>query len=95
LAGLDAVLTEVDAVLARLTSDDLMSTRTIQGRDVTVFEAVYHVVEHFSFHLGQIVLVAKMHAPGAIQFYEDAGGLARPIWGKADEKADPSPGGAG
>jgi uncharacterized damage-inducible protein DinB len=83
LAGLDATLTEVDAVLARLTSDDLMSTRTIQGRDVTVFEAVYHVVEHFSFHLGQIVLVAKMHAPGAIQFYEDAGGLARPIWGKA------------
>jgi len=26
------------------------------------------------------VLVAKLQAPGAIQFYEDAGGLAREVW---------------
>jgi len=80
LAALNATLDEVDAVLAKLTSEDLASTRVIQGRDVTVIEAVYHVVEHFSFHLGQIVLLAKMHAPGAVKFYEDAGGLAKPIW---------------
>jgi Protein of unknown function (DUF1572). len=49
--------------------------RTIQGRETTVIEAVYHVVEHFSLHLGQIILVAKLYAPGAIRFYEDAGGL--------------------
>jgi hypothetical protein len=24
--------------------------------------------------------MAKMHAPGAVKFYEDAGGLAKPIW---------------
>ena len=80
LAALLTTLDEVDAVLATLTSDDLASTRIIQGRDVTVMEAIYHVVEHFSFHLGQIVLMAKMHAPGAVKFYEDAGGLAKPIW---------------
>jgi uncharacterized damage-inducible protein DinB len=80
LAALQATLDEVDAVLATLTADDLASTRTIQGRDITVMEAIYHVVEHFSFHLGQIVLMAKMHAPGAVKFYEDAGGLAKPIW---------------
>ena len=45
-----------------------------------MLEAIYHVVEHFSMHLGQIVLLAKLHAPGSIGFYEDAGGLARPIW---------------
>ena len=80
LAGLNATLDEVDAVLAKLSPEDLASTRVIQGRDVTIMEAIYHVVEHFSFHLGQIVLVAKMHAPGAVKFYEDAGGLAKPIW---------------
>jgi hypothetical protein len=41
---------------------------------------VFHVVEHFSFHLGQIIYVAKLRAPGSIQFYDDAGGLARPKW---------------
>jgi uncharacterized damage-inducible protein DinB len=80
LAALDAVLDDADAVLAELTGVDLATTRTIQGRDVEVLEAVFHVVEHFSGHVGQIVLIAKMHSPGAIRFYEDAGGLARPIW---------------
>jgi hypothetical protein len=52
----------------------------IQGEEVTVLEAIYHVVEHFSLHLGQVIWAAKMHAPGAIRFYEDAGGVARPLW---------------
>jgi uncharacterized damage-inducible protein DinB len=80
LADLDRALDEVDAVLARLTAEDLTSSRTIQGRELTVLEAIYHVVEHFSLHLGQIILVAKLHAPGAVKFYEDAGGLAKPLW---------------
>ena len=80
LAQLDRTLDEVDAVLAGLSAADLATTRTIQGRDLTVLEAVYHVVEHFAMHMGQIILVAKLHAPGTIRFYEDAGGLARPLW---------------
>jgi uncharacterized damage-inducible protein DinB len=80
LANLERALDEVDAVLAGLTAEDLGSRRTIQGRELTVFAAVYHVVEHFSLHLGQIILVAKLHAPGTVRFYEDAGGLARPLW---------------
>ena len=80
LANLERALDDVDAVLAHLTPDDLAARRTIQGREISVFEAIYHVVEHFSLHLGQIILVAKMHAPGAVRFYEDAGGLARRIW---------------
>ena len=80
LAELERALEDADRVLARLTPADLCSTRTIQGREVTVLEAVYHVVEHFALHLGQVILVAKLHAPGAVRFYEDAGGLARPLW---------------
>jgi uncharacterized damage-inducible protein DinB len=80
LADLDRALDEVDEVLAGLSDAELSTPRTIQGRDITVFEAIYHVTEHFAMHAGQIILVAKMHAPGAVKFYEDAGGLARPIW---------------
>ena len=79
-ATLRATLDEVDGVLARLTPADLESRRTIQGRDVTVLEAVYHVTEHFSMHTGQIILLAKLHAPGTVKFYEDAGGLAKPLY---------------
>ena len=77
-AALRTTLDEADAVIAKLSADDLASQRTIQGRDVTVFDAVYHVVEHFSLHTGQIILLTKQYAPGSVQFYEDAGGLAIP-----------------
>lgn len=80
LAGLESALDEVDVVLAGLTSRDLLEHRDIQGRQITVLEAVFHVVEHFSLHLGQIIYIAKLRAPGSIQFYDDVGGLARPKW---------------
>ena len=48
---------EADAVLASLDAVRLAELRTIQGRDVTVLDAVYHVVEHFSMHTGQIILL--------------------------------------
>jgi uncharacterized damage-inducible protein DinB len=80
LARLDRALDEADAVLARLSIEELDERRLVQGRDVTVLDAVYQVVQHFALHLGQIILVAKAETPGAVRFYEDAGGLARPIW---------------
>jgi uncharacterized damage-inducible protein DinB len=79
-AALRGTLDEADAVIASLTPARLLELRTIQGRDLTVLEAVYHVVEHFSLHTGQIILLTKLHAPGRIRFYEDAGGLAIPRW---------------
>ena len=73
-----ATVRDADAVLASLDAVRLAELRTIQGRNVTVLDAVYHVVEHFSMHTGQIILLAKRFAPGRLEFYEDAGGLARP-----------------
>lgn len=79
LAHLTAAVTEADAVLAGLREEDLLQARKIQGRDVQIFEAVYHVVEHFSTHVGQIILLAKLHAGEKIRFY-DGSDLARPLW---------------
>lgn len=80
LQHLEATLAEVDAVLAALGPESLGESRRIQGRDTTILSAIYHVVEHFSGHVGQVILIAKMHAPGAIRFYESANGLAHPTF---------------
>ena len=79
-AALRATLDDAVAVIGSLTAEQLLERRTIQGREVSVLDAVYHVVEHFALHTGQIVLLTKAVAPGRIQFYEDAGGLAIPKW---------------
>jgi uncharacterized damage-inducible protein DinB len=80
LVMLDATLRDADAVLRAVTPTELLERRTIQGRETTVMEAVYHVVEHFAGHTAQIVLMAKLMAPGAIRFYDDADGLAQPLF---------------
>jgi uncharacterized damage-inducible protein DinB len=77
---LEAVLREADSILAGLTETDLERSLTIQERETTVLGAIYHVVEHFAMHTGQIVFLTKLYAPGRIQFYDDAGGMARPTW---------------
>src|SRR5262245_21435212 len=82
LATLERTLGDVDRILSALTAERLAERCAIQGRDLTVLDAVFHVTEHFAYHLGQIILVAKMFAPGGVHFYEDAGGLARPLWHK-------------
>ncbi len=84
LDRLEATTADADGVLARLTEADLSRSVVIQGRETTVLGAVYHVVEHFSTHTGQIILLAKMYAPGSVKFYEDAGGIAVPLWGGSE-----------
>jgi uncharacterized damage-inducible protein DinB len=61
LEKLETMLAEADAVLAKLPVEKLTETRLIQGFKVTVLGAVFHVVEHFSYHTGQIVLITKLH----------------------------------
>lgn len=81
LSGLTASVLGADKVLEGLTESDLDNDVTIQGRETTVLAAVYHVVEHFSMHTGQIIMLAKIHNPGSVHFYENAGGVAIPVWG--------------
>ena len=56
---LRAVVEQADKVLGAVTSDELLNRRHIQGYDVTVLEAIYHVVEHFGMHTGQIIVLSK------------------------------------
>lgn len=81
LAQLRATLAEVDDVLARLDPAGLLARRTIQGRaDVSVLEAVFHVVEHFSMHTGQIILLTKQRTGRDLAFYDFSSGEPRTQW---------------
>jgi uncharacterized damage-inducible protein DinB len=80
MALLEATLAHVDERLADLeravdaagSGAPLQRACVPQGFAQTVLDAVFHVVEHFSYHTGQIVLLAKWHAGERIRLYDDA-----------------------
>lgn len=84
---LDVTIRDVDATLAALQEGALLEQRRIQGRETLVMSALFHVVEHFSTHTGQIVWLGKMWSgAGSIRFYDDANNAA-PLFlapGKSD-----------
>jgi uncharacterized damage-inducible protein DinB len=70
LARLKQTLSEADATLAKFDVDKLLERHVIQGLNVTALEAIFHVVEHFSMHTGQIIMMAKMFAEVDLEFYD-------------------------
>jgi uncharacterized damage-inducible protein DinB len=77
---LSEALQEVDAVLAELPQESLHEERVIQGLPNTVLGALYHVVEHFSMHTGQIIYIAKLHSGIDLGFYRVRGGEVETNW---------------
>ncbi|MDZ7265715.1 MAG: DUF1572 domain-containing protein [candidate division KSB1 bacterium] len=69
LQQLETTLAEVDGVLQHLTAEDLPQPRRIQGFDQTVLRAVFHVVEHFSYHTGQIIYLTKLRTGVDLKFW--------------------------
>src|SRR4051794_40227120 len=69
LARLSATMQETAELLSRLTEEDLVAPMDIQGYHVTGLEAVYHVVEHFGMHYGQIVYITKALQGKDLGFY--------------------------
>jgi len=62
-------IAEGDVMLANFDKAKLNERRQIQGRDVTALEAIYHVVEHFSMHAGQIFMLTKIRAARDMKLY--------------------------
>src|SRR3989440_4130352 len=67
---LKRTLADVDATLAQFDANQLVERRTIQGSDVSVLEAILHVVEHFSMHVGQVLYITKLLSSSDLQFYD-------------------------
>lgn len=71
IVRLGQTIDEAAKVLARLTSEELLTTWHIQGYTVSGLAAVYQVVEHFGLHYGQIVYINKMLEGRDLGFYNE------------------------
>jgi uncharacterized damage-inducible protein DinB len=78
-ALLKQTMHDVDKSLANFDVTSLLELRVIQGLEVSALEAILHVVEHFSMHTGQIILLAKSKEPDRIRFYDMVDGHPRLI----------------
>jgi len=67
---LRSTLSEVHTTLRDLDPSVLLEHRKIQGNDVELLEAIFHVTEHFSMHAGQIFLLTKLLTATDLRFYD-------------------------
>src|SRR5450432_1364100 len=70
LTRLKETIAAVDAVLDGFDPALLLMSHQIQAREVTALEAIFHVVEHFSMHTGQIILLTKLLTGNDLRFYD-------------------------
>jgi uncharacterized damage-inducible protein DinB len=59
-ALLRGIVEEAAAIIEALAPERLCEPLMVQSYNVTVLEAIYHVVEHFSGHTGQIIYATKL-----------------------------------
>jgi uncharacterized damage-inducible protein DinB len=67
---LRATVNAAVAVIKSQTAEQLPRPIQIQNYDVTAMTAIYHVVEHFAGHAGQIIFATKMLTGDDLGFYK-------------------------
>ena len=67
---LESSVREAIAVIGKVTPERLAERVTIQKYEVTVMEAIFHVVEHFAQHTGQIIFATKLLTGEDLGFYK-------------------------
>lgn len=70
LNRLQQTLREADKTLAEFDTERLLDQFAIQSLQVTALAAILHVVEHFSMHTGQVVLLTKQLTAQDMHFYD-------------------------
>ena len=66
---LDQAVSEAAGIIRHLPHPRLTDSTTIQKYNVTLMEAIYHVVEHFSQHTGQIIFATKLLTGHDLGYY--------------------------
>jgi uncharacterized damage-inducible protein DinB len=67
---LKARVAEAASIIRELPTVRLTERIMPQGYNVTALEAIAHVVEHFSMHTGQIILLTKMLTGQDLAYYQ-------------------------
>lgn len=57
--------------LEKINNENLNHTLTIQGFNETTFSVLIHVIEHFSYHTGQISTLTKLLTQKDLGYYEN------------------------
>jgi uncharacterized damage-inducible protein DinB len=70
IAKLRGTVDEAIRVIQLVPPERLLVRLQIQKYDVTVMQAIFHVVEHFSGHTGQIIFMTKMLTHEDLGFYK-------------------------
>jgi uncharacterized damage-inducible protein DinB len=68
VATLGATVARCCETVRSLSAAELARVRTIQKYELDGYRALFHTVEHMSYHTGQIVLLAKLQGV-ALDFY--------------------------
>jgi uncharacterized damage-inducible protein DinB len=63
------VMSEIDEVLDCLKPEDLERPIVVQGFEETGLSILIHVVEHFSYHVGQMAYIVKARLDKQTNFY--------------------------
>lgn len=66
---LSSAVQQACAVLEHLPPEQLTETIRPQNYEVSTLEGIYHVVEHFAQHTGQILYATKAHTGEDLGFY--------------------------
>jgi len=67
---LQNAVADASQVLKTFPAGQLLEKRNIQGFDNTALQAIFHVVEHFSLHTGQIIYITKLRQGRDLKFYK-------------------------
>lgn len=70
LAMLDTLEKDIDEVLEMLTPEEVLTTHPVQTFRETGMSILVHVVEHFSYHVGQVTLLTKWLKNTDTGYYE-------------------------
>src|SRR5215467_5784975 len=69
IANIETTVEGVNRVLQELSPNQLLERLPVQVYTSSRLQAIYHVVEHFSYHLGQILYIYKLRTGKDPGFY--------------------------
>ena len=70
ISKLYALRSITDSALSTLKDDrDLLDSHSVQGYNETALNIIIHVIEHFSYHTGQMAIITKYLKASDLGFY--------------------------
>lgn len=66
---LQSILTQAADTIRNINPEDMMRKRSVQGVELSAIGIIIHVVEHYSYHTGQIIFWTKLLKGKDLAFY--------------------------